>query len=137
MREQAKFTYSPLGKAFKEQTKTFKEQIEEQVKVLKDLKLEDQTKSIEGILPKDQESNEMKNELHKIRRSERKLIKDNLFYESSKQVYDFKAFQTIKSFGNSIYNRKTEIHEANIEQADSLEHILDFDNKTKPKSDKD
>ena len=72
-----------------------------------------------------------------MRRSQRKIIKDNLFYESSKQVYDFKAFQTIKSFGNSIYNRKTEVHEANIEQADSLEHILDFNNKTKPKSDKD
>ena len=33
--EQAKFTYSPLGKAFVEQTKTIKEQGEEQVKAIK------------------------------------------------------------------------------------------------------
>ena len=34
--EQAKFTYSPLGKAFEKQTKTIKDQGEEQVKAIKD-----------------------------------------------------------------------------------------------------
>ena len=45
--EQAKFTDSPLGKGFKEQTK-------EQVKVIKDLNISDKTnelKQIEGVLP--------------------------------------------------------------------------------------
>ena len=36
--EQAKFTYSPLGKAFKEQIKTTKDQGEKQVDALKTLK---------------------------------------------------------------------------------------------------
>ena len=36
--EQAKFTYSPLGKAFEEQIKTIENQGEKQVKALEDLK---------------------------------------------------------------------------------------------------
>ena len=39
--EQAKFTYSPLGKAFEKQIKTIEDQGEKQVKALKDLNLED------------------------------------------------------------------------------------------------
>ena len=38
MIEQAKFTYSPLGKAFEKQIKTIEDQREKQVKALKDLK---------------------------------------------------------------------------------------------------
>ena len=34
--EQAKFTYSPLGRAFQEQTKTIKEQGEKQIKEIQD-----------------------------------------------------------------------------------------------------
>ena len=36
--EQAKFTYSPLGKAFEKQTKTIKGQVKKQLDALKDLK---------------------------------------------------------------------------------------------------
>ena len=36
--EQAKFTFSPLGKAFEKQTKTVKDQGEKQVKAIKDNK---------------------------------------------------------------------------------------------------
>ena len=35
--EQAKFTYSPIGKAFEKQTKKFKDQWQKQVEALKDL----------------------------------------------------------------------------------------------------
>ena len=42
--EQAKFTYSPLGKAFEKQTKIIEDQGEKQVKALEDLKLKEQTK---------------------------------------------------------------------------------------------
>ena len=38
MIEQAKFTYSPLGKAFEKQIKTIEDQGEKQVKALEDLK---------------------------------------------------------------------------------------------------
>ena len=46
--EQAKFTYSPLGKAFEKQIKTIEDQGEKQVDALKDLKPKEQTKLIEG-----------------------------------------------------------------------------------------
>ena len=44
--EQAKFTYSPLGKAFEKQIKTIEDQGQKQVEVLKDLELKEQTKAI-------------------------------------------------------------------------------------------
>ena len=46
--EQAKFTYSPLGKAFEKQVKTIEDQGKKQVDPLKDLKPKEQTKAIEG-----------------------------------------------------------------------------------------
>ena len=46
--EQAKFTYSPLGKAFEKQIKVIEDQGKKQVDALKDLKLKDQTKTIKG-----------------------------------------------------------------------------------------
>ena len=45
--EQARFTYSPLGKAFEKQIKTIEDQGEKQIDALKDLKPEQQTKPIE------------------------------------------------------------------------------------------
>ena len=45
--EQARFTYSPLGKAFEKQIKTIEDQGEKQIDPLKDLKSKEQTKPIE------------------------------------------------------------------------------------------
>ena len=50
--KQAKFTYSPLGKAFEKQTKTIKDQSKEQIDILKTLK----PKQLEAI--KDNNSND-------------------------------------------------------------------------------
>ena len=44
--EQAKFTYSPLGKAFEKQIKAIEDQGEKQIEALKYLKPKEQTKSI-------------------------------------------------------------------------------------------
>ena len=44
--EQAEFTYSPLGKAFEKQIKTIEGQGQKQVKTLKDLNSEEQTRPI-------------------------------------------------------------------------------------------
>ena len=49
--------------------------LSKKVDALKDLTLESQTKTIEWILQKDHESNEIKNELHKIKRHENKVSK--------------------------------------------------------------
>ena len=45
--EQAKFTYSPLGKASGKQTKTIEDQSKKQVDALENLKLKEETKPIE------------------------------------------------------------------------------------------
>ena len=47
MIEQAKFTYSPLGKAFEKQIKTIEDQGQKQVDALESLKSKEQTKPIE------------------------------------------------------------------------------------------
>ena len=64
--EQAKFTYSPLGKAFEKQTKTMKDPGEKQIEALTNLKL------------KEIESNKTKpnkyNDFFKARKSQ-KMIK--------------------------------------------------------------
>ena len=62
--EQAKFSYSPLGKAFEKQIKTIEDQEIKQVEALKALKPEENKqdiKSIEGIFQKDMRTNEIKN----------------------------------------------------------------------------
>ena len=45
--EQAKFNFSPLGKAFEKQIKTFEDQRQKQMDALKDLKPKEQTKPTE------------------------------------------------------------------------------------------
>ena len=45
--EQAKFTYSPLGKAFEKQIKTIKDQGKKQVDVLENLKSKEETRTNE------------------------------------------------------------------------------------------
>ena len=45
--EQARFTYSPFGKAFEKQIKTIEDQGQKQVEALKDFKLKEQTKPTE------------------------------------------------------------------------------------------
>ena len=95
--EQAKFTYSPLGKAFEKQIKRIEYRGAKPVKALEDLNLKDQPKSIEGIFPKGNETNEVKDELSKIKRYENKAIRDDLFYDLSKQPFDFRTFKTMRS----------------------------------------
>ena len=63
--EQAKFTYSLLGKAFEKQTKMIEEQEQKQVKALEDLKTEEnkeenkeeKIKSVEDLFPKEMRTN--------------------------------------------------------------------------------
>ena len=124
--EQGKFTSSHLGKAFEKLIKTIEGQGEKQVKSLKDLNLKDQSKSIEGIFPKGNETNEIKDELSKIKRYENKAIRDNLFYDLSKKPFDFRTFKTIRSLGDDIYNKRVNIDEADQEQSDLVDYFLIF-----------
>ena len=66
--EQAKFTYSPLGKAFEKQIKTIEDQGQKQVEALNTLKSNNKL-TIEDVIPKNSLNNdEAKKELDKIKK---------------------------------------------------------------------
>ena len=57
-----------------------------------------------------------------------------MIYYSSKEPFDFRMFKTIRSFGDDIYSSKITINEADQEQSDLVEYILNFNNKTRLKN---
>ena len=61
--KQARFTCSPLGKAFEKQTKITEDKGQKQINALESLKPKEQTKSIEESFPEGYGSVEIKNEL--------------------------------------------------------------------------
>ena len=76
--EQAKFTYSPLGKAFEKQTKTIEDQGEKQTETIKDQGEKQikaiRDKSIENIKKYSDYENDYKKEL--LLSKEREIFKD-------------------------------------------------------------
>ena len=53
---------------------------------------------------------------------------------SSKEPFNFKTFKTIRSLGENIYSDKITMDEADEEQPDLIEYILNFNNKARPKN---
>ena len=73
IRQQAKFTYSPLGKAFEKQIKTIEDQGKKQVMALNKLKSDNNELTIEDVIPKSVFVNDgAKKELDKIKEIEKK-----------------------------------------------------------------
>ena len=70
--EQAKFTYSPLGKAFEKQTKTIEDQGEKQIKAIQDKRT---IKSIEKFTYDINDSPTVKKKKKYIINSQRKVLK--------------------------------------------------------------
>ena len=100
--EQAKFTYSPLGKAFEKQIKTIEDQGKKQVEALNTLKSNNQL-TIEDVIPKNAINNdEAKKELDKIKEIEKNVDIGKLVYETDEYTYSFKNVQIIKTFGRDI-----------------------------------
>ena len=106
--KQAEFTCSPLSKVFEKQIKTVENQEIKQVEALKALKSEEnkELESIEGLFPKKTRTNEIKNEIDEIKKWEHKIKRKDWKYEKNKHIYDFQQFETIISFGDSIYTGK-------------------------------
>ena len=81
--EQAKFTYSPLGKAFEKQIKTIEDQDKKQVEALNTLKSNNQL-TIEDVIPDNALSNdEAKKELDKIKEIEKNVDREKLVYKTN------------------------------------------------------
>ena len=136
--EQAKFTYSPLGKAFEKQIKTIEDQGEKQIKALNTLKSNEKL-AIENIIPKSAFANdEAKKEFDKITEIEKTIDKENLVYKASEYTYNFKNFRTIRKFGRDIYEGKITLEEASNNQNNLAIEILNIkqDHKTMIKNKK-
>ena len=82
-------------------------------------------------------TNEIKNKIDEIKKWEEIIKRKNLKYETNKNRFHFQQFKTIRFFGDNIYNGKINIKEAKMNQAILLENILDFRNKSRPRSNKD
>ena len=63
--------------------------------------------------------------------------KKDLKYETNRHKFNFQLFEAIKSLGDSIYNKKISKDEAEMEQTNLLENILDFSSKSRPRPEKD
>ena len=75
--EQARFTYSPLGKAFEKQTKTIEDQGKQQVEAFNTLKSNNQL-IIEEVIPKNTLNNdEVKKELDKTKEMEKTYTEED------------------------------------------------------------
>ena len=58
----------------------------------------------------------------------------DLKYKKNKYLFVFEQFETIRSFGDSIYSDKINIDEAELDQTNLLENMVKFNNKSKPKT---
>ena len=138
--EQARFTYSPLGKAFEKQIETIKDQGKKRVDALNTLK-SDNNKKIEikneDIIPESAfTSDEAKEELNKILKIEKNVDREKLVYDAGKHKDDFRKFNTIRTFGEDIYNGRITLEEADEDQSDLADKIDEFTEKARPTSDK-
>ena len=128
--EQAKFTYSPLGKAFEKQIKTIEDQGEKQIKAIQNNAKEVTIKNFitENIL-----NDEAKKDIDKITEVEKTIDREKLVYRANEYTYSFQNFRTIRAFGRVIYNGEITLKEADEDQASLLNEIINFREKTKPR----
>ena len=135
--QQAKFNYSPLGKAFEKQIKTIEDQGEKQVVALESL-MDPNKKltSIKDFIPTENLNPEIINEIKRTEEIEKQIDRNKMVYKGTNKTYDFRNFKTIRAFGNEIRNNVISFDTANIEQANLLSHIHDFTRKTKPRDPK-
>ena len=136
--EQAKFTYSLLGKAFEKQIKAIEDQGEKQVEALKTFKSDNEKLTIEDVIPKSALINdEAKKELDKIKEIEKTVDREKLVYRASEYTYNFRNFRTVRTLGRDIYEGKITLEEANIHQDNLLRVIRNFNNRTRPQNDRE
>ena len=128
--QQAKFNYSPLGKALEKQVKTIKDQEEKQVDALKTSYKK--LPSIKDFVPTEKFNPEIIAEIKRIEETEKNVDRDKMVYEGTSRNYDFRGFKTMRAYGNDIRNNVTSLKAANLEQANLMAYIQNFVKNTKP-----
>ena len=79
---------------------------------------------------------EIKNEIDEIKKREEKIKRKDLIYKTNKYEYDFQQYETIKSFDENIYTGKINIDEAEMDQSNLLENMVEFNEISRPKKKK-
>ena len=77
---------------------------------------------------------ESRKELNKIKEIEKNVDRKKLIYKTFKHTCDFRKFKKIRTFGESIYNGKITLEEADESQSDLLGEIKNFNDKTRPQT---
>ena len=128
--EQAKFTYSPLGKAFEKQIKTIEDQDQKQIDALKDLKPKQQTIPIE-----DKSNNQSKaaiifNKLINERKKIMRELYDSVDYNNLKFEYvgptkdvSFYEYKDSKELFNAIKNSQIKFSDVKNKQNEFLSKL--------------
>ena len=121
--EQAKFTYSPLGKAFEKQTKTIEDQGEKQIKAIQDNKqqlINNNDYKNKLLISKEREifKDIYNKRLDKIEELNNKIDYDNLKYviERSGDEYRFNKIEDPITFLDNIKKGKIPLKEAKEQQ---------------------
>ena len=120
-------------KLLKNKRKQGKKQAEA-LEVLKSEKNKEDIKSVEGLFPDGMRTNKIKNEIDEIKKWEEKIRRKDLVYIANKYTYDFQQYKIITSFDDSIYNGKSSIDEAEIDQSSLLDVLTDFNDRSSSKA---
>ena len=65
---------------------------------------------------------------------EGKIKRKELIYKANKYKYDFQQYETIRSFGENIYDRKITTDEVEEDQSNLLKNIVEFNEKSIPRT---
>ena len=128
--EQAKFTYSPLGKAFEKQIQTNKDQGKKQVDALENLKLKEETKPIEDKLNNQSRATIIFNELINKRKELMSKLYDSVDYNNLNFEYvgptkdvSFYEYKDFEELFNAIKNNEINFSAARIKQNEFLNKL--------------
>ena len=128
--EQAKFTYSPLGKAFEKQTKAIEDKGEKQTKAIQDNRkqlISDDDYKNKLLISKEREIFKYiyNKRLDKLEELNNKIDYDNLKYvvESSGDEYSFNKIEDPIAFLNNIKKGKKSLKEAKKKQKNYYNYL--------------
>ena len=128
--EQAKFTYSPLGKAFEKQIKTIEDQGKKQVDALENLKPKEETKPIKDTSNNQSRATIIFNDLINKRKELMSKLYDSVDYKDLKFEYigptedvSFYEYMDSKELFNAIKNSQIKFSDAVNKQNEFLNKL--------------
>ena len=128
--EQAKFNYSPLGKAFEKQIKTIEDQGKKQVDALENLKPKEETKPIEDKSNNQSKATIIFNDLINKRKKIMSELHDSVDYNNLKFEYvgptkdvSFYEYKDSKELFNAIKNNQIKCSELKNKQNEFLSKL--------------